>query len=509
MCLNQALYHVRRTSTPITGVVSCDTPATEQDIVAQFNEQDNLFFGPILRFSVCDGLTAANVAAESIVAGYGPLAAQTEPAVMLTRIAPSLPGGSILIWRGCAPLLANAKISQGIVDLREQYKKAARNGQSRLLILLDSHFALPVSLQNDVMLIRVPLPTPTAYGDILQHETANARAGMESAGLDSSALDLPGDVCERAINACAGMSAFQASQAIAMSLRKSGLNLDALRQSQRESVNSTPGLKFLDSKRHANEIKGNDQLIRFLVRHAQHSGGIVLLNELEKAFAGLGTFGHGDSSGVTQDQLRTVLELFDVCGKKGILINGVPGTGKTVSMECVSSELQIPGIVADLGQMQGGIVGQSQMQTAAAKDKILSVTAGRPCIIATSNSRSILPVELLSRLQFQFFVDFPSTETAESIWHQYMHRYEIAEQPIPASENWTGREIECCCQTAFEHSITLLESAEYIVPIAISDNLRVQQMRLDASGKLLRADRPGVYRVESGTAGRAAIGLPD
>jgi SpoVK/Ycf46/Vps4 family AAA+-type ATPase len=63
---------------------------------------------------------------------------------------------------------------------------------------------------------------------------------------------------------------------------------------------------------------------------------------------------------------------------KGVLVTGVPGTGKTLFAKCVAHLFGVPLFRLDMGKLFGGIVGQSEKQT---RDVIGLAEAMAPCVL--------------------------------------------------------------------------------------------------------------------------------
>lgn len=117
-------------------------------------------------------------------------------------------------------------------------------------------------------------------------------------------------------------------------------------------------------------------------------------------------------------------------------------------------------------------------------------------VVMTSNNIADLPPEFSRAERFDgvFFVDMPGDETKRKIWDIYFEHYALDEaQSLPVDKEWTGAEIKACCRLASLQGITVIEAAENVVPVATSDPGRVAGLREFASGKYLSADYRGIY----------------
>lgn len=151
---------------------------------------------------------------------------------------------------------------------------------------------------------------------------------------------------------------------------------------------------------------------------------------------------------------------------KGLLIVGVPGTGKSLAAKATASLLGRPLLKLDAGRLYGGLVGQSEgnlrsvihtceaiapcvlwideIEKAFAGSKSSGMTDGGTSsrvfgsflswmqekkspvfVVATANDVAQLPPEFLRKGRFDelFFVDLPNQEEREAIWGIQIAKY--------------------------------------------------------------------------------------
>src|SRR5664279_4970337 len=61
--------------------------------------------------------------------------------------------------------------------------------------------------------------------------------------------------------------------------------------------------------------------------------------------------------------LRAMRSTSRVARPRGVLVLGVPGTGKSTFAKALGNELELPTIVLDLGRLKGSLVGETERRT--------------------------------------------------------------------------------------------------------------------------------------------------
>jgi hypothetical protein len=306
---------------------------------------------------------------------------------------------------------------------------------------------------------------------------------------------------QQALDALLGLAAFPAEQVLAMSVSRSGLDLDQLWDRKRQVIEQTPGLSVWRGGETFDDIGGCDNIKRFLnavIDGAEAPRGIVFLDEIEKAFAGTGT----DLSGVKTELTGAILTWMQDRGADGCLLIGPPGAAKSLVAKATGNTAGIPTIAFDLGAMQNALVGSSGERLRSALKVVDAVTNGRSLWIATCNSIGTLPPELRRRFTLgTFFFDLPSPAERTAIWKIYLAKYGVSGE-LPDDDGWTGAEIKECCRKSYRLALSLKESAEYIVPVSRSTADQIKALRQQASGKFISASRRGIYQFQESVARR-------
>jgi hypothetical protein len=373
-------------------------------------------------------------------------------------------------------------------ELLAAVRTALAAGKTRRthLVLIQPTGDLPAELRRDFVTVAHPLPS---------REELEAVAR----GVATEAGELPEEL-HPVLDAAAGLTRGEAENAFALSLVRHGkLDPDPLWE-----------LK-------AKQFAGSGSL-------TLHRGGPGFA-----ALGGLNALKEFCRSALTNRQPHAE--------PKGVLLLGVPGTGKSAFAKALGSEVGRPTLSLDVGGLMGSLVGQSESNTRRA---LATVEAMSPCIlfvdevekalagtsggqqdsgvgtrmlgtllswladrprgvfaVATSNDASRLPAELTrsGRFDATFFLDLPAAEERALIWDRYRSEYGIDADDTPAGDDgWTGAEIESCCRLSALLNVPLKQAASYVVPVSESGREQLSKLRRWASGRCLDAEGGGAYR---------------
>ncbi|MEQ8788673.1 MAG: AAA family ATPase [Pirellulaceae bacterium] len=237
---------------------------------------------------------------------------------------------------------------------------------------------------------------------------------------------------------------------------------------------------------------------------------------------------------------------------RGVLLLGVPGSGKSAFAKALGNETNRPTLTLDIGALMGSLVGQTEANIRQALkiadamapsilfidevEKALSgvVNSGQSdggvstrlfgtfltwlndhtsdvFVIATCNDISRLPPEFGRAERFDgiFFLDLPCASQRRAIWDLYVQRFSLdADQPMPPDADFTGAEIKACCRLAALLDVPLMEAVQNVVPVSRTASESVRQLREWASGRCLSADHKGLYRFGGEGAGKRRRSIP-
>jgi hypothetical protein len=475
----------RRVSAPIVVIKTADQYAAVQTIIASFQNGDGL---PLLAWDCLRGITALNKAGQLAFSALGveQITTANPPETLLQAL--RLPERSILFCYNFHRVIGNEIVSQGVWNVREQFKR-----DGRTLVLLCPDITLPPEIANDALVIDEALPDR----DYLKGVVAEL---IDTAGYTVEGW--PEGWMKRTVDAVAGLAAFPAEQSIAMSLQPEGIDIDGLWERKRQAIEQAPGLSVYRGTETFDDIGGLTNVKTFGCKLLAGNAAprvILFIDELEKMMGGVSS----DTSGTAQEMLGETLTWMqenEKTGSSGILCVGFPGSGKSAFAKALGNTGKIPTIVYNLSGMKASLVGESGRNLRNANKVVDAVAQGRVLVVATCNGIASLPPELRRRFtRGTFFFDLPSDEERVLIWKMYIQKFDLKfaqTKTRPNDSGWTGAEIRTCCELAWALNVTLLEASTYIVPVAKSMSESITKLRVEASGKYISASAPGLYEYD-------------
>lgn len=479
----------RSRGVPLLAITTPDPSATMDVIVNYYNGKTKV---PIFRWDIVTGLVGLN---NEALATMGNVLKDTDQTVTVKpdetlNLATRLPETAILFFLSAHRFVADAIVSQGIWNLREPFKNSRRTW-----VGLAPSLTLPVELQQDVLIIDEPLPNDEQLTTIVTDQFKYAiEAGQKLKMPTAKDLAL-------AVDAIRGLAAFPAEQATAMSLTEAGLHYTDLWERKRQLIEQTQGLTIDRGGETFADIGGMDQAKQFgnAIFHGPRPPRVcVRLDELEKSMAGA-TGPVGDNTGVSQDFNGVILREMEDNNWTGLLAVGPPGGGKSIFSKALSNTHSCLSMALDTGAAKGGIVGQSEAAIRSIMKVIKSVAGEQAFFVATCNKLDSLPPELRRRFRMGiWFFDLPDARERRNIWDIQLKKFGMAENSgLPKDEGWTGAEIRNCVELAWQLNCTLVQAANFVVPISVSDPEGIERLRRMAHGKFLSANYAGPYQYQA------------
>lgn len=308
---------------------------------------------------------------------------------------------------------------------------------------------LPIELKREITLVEFSLPDQEALAKVLE--------GICS----SAAIAVPrGENRDRILDAAGGLTTSEAENAFALSVvEKGSVSPDIVTREKALALKKGGLLEVVPNRETLEDIGGLDVLKSWLLKRRSAFGS----------------------------QARE----YGLPSPKGLLITGVPGTGKSLTAKATAAVFGLPLLRLDVGKLFAGVVGQSESNLRSA---IQTAEAMAPCVlmvdelekglsgskssgstdggtssrvfggflswmqeksasvfvVATANDVTQLPPEMLRKGRFDnlFFVDLPNEEEREAIWAIQIRRYGRKPESFDlkrlaaASGSMTGSEIE-------------------------------------------------------------------
>ena len=250
---------------------------------------------------------------------------------------------------------------------------------------------------------------------------------------------------------------------------------------------------------------------------------------------------------------------------KGIMLVGVPGSGKSLSAKAIGIALSVPTVKLDIGALFNSLVGESEART---RDALKLAEAMAPCVlwtdeiekglagssgsgsgdsgvtkrvfgtviswmqerkrpvflVATANDISGLPPELLRKGRFDeiFAVDLPNDDERTAIFKIHLNKRKrtvLAEQmepgsvPVLSTEGFTGSEIENVIEEAMFNAFDegrditmtdLMDAAVATTPLSQTAKEKIEAIREWAKNRARFASTVKEKKVV--TAGQRVIG---
>lgn len=426
-------------------------------------------------------------------AGEGGTSAVGNDPLAALRALPALAtadGTALLVLTNFHRFLQSAEIVQTLA------RQLTAGKQTRtFVVILSPIVQIPVELEKLFLVVEHELPSREQLTELAR-------------GVATGPEELPGGAqLEAVLDAASGLTRYEAEAAYSLSLvRRGSLTPEALW-----------------------EIKSG--LLK--------KSGLLQLHRGVETFNGLG--GLDGVKAFCRRALRAGVLRADV-RPRGILLLGVPGTGKSALAKALGNETGRPTLLLDVGNLMGGIVGDTERNIRQALriadamspailfldevEKGLSGVASSGqtdggvsarlfgtfltwlndhtsdvFVIATCNDVTRLPPEFSRAERFDgcFFLDLPREDERRAIWELYLGQFALdSSQRLPSDTDWTGAEIRACCRLAALLDLPLVAAAENIVPVARTAAESVTRLRSWAGGRCLDATRGGIYRGPAG-----------
>jgi hypothetical protein len=415
-------------------------------------------------------------------------ASVTDPlaAIRSLRTLATAESSTVLVLVNFHRFLGSAEIVQALAHQLSLGKQTRT-----FIVVLAPVVQLPTELEKQFVVLEHPRPSPEQLAEIAR-------------GIATQAEELPpDDQLAQVLEAAAGLTRYEAEGAFSLSLVRHGrITPEVIWELKSQLLKKTGLMSLYRGPARFEELGGLAALKDFCLRALRRQS--------------------------QPDPHRR---------PRGVLLLGVPGTGKSQFAKALGNETARPTLALDIGTLLGSLVGQTEQQT---RQALKIADAMAPCIlfvdeiekalsgaggsaatdsgvsarlfgslltwlndhtsdvffVATCNDISRLPPEFSRAERFDgiFFLDLPGRDQKNRIWQLYLAQFGLEPgQSKPADRDWTGAEIKACCRLAALLDVSLLEAARNVVPVAVTGGESVERLRNWAAGRCLSADRAGMY----------------
>ena len=491
----EQLIEARKVSTPFVVFRTFDSFATIKAVADAFGAEKDAI--PFLSWDAIHGLRGLND--EAGTPALAEMAQQASCELAATVDLPIALGLLEFAEKDVICFLHNPhmfweqdkKIVQGVMNLRSKY--TARGNM--LVLVLGAGDELPIELQQDCLVIEVPLPTRKELGNAV--ESVFKYAAQEKAFAACKNAATP-DVVKKATDALIGLPLFPAAQATSIHLNKltGVLDVDALWGRKKEIISQNPGLTYHQGSEKRADMYGCDAWVKFADRYLTGKYAptiIVRMDEIQRQLSGSESDSSGTKGNLMGEFLTWVNDREVICS----LNVGVSGTSKSWGPYCIGGQYGKPIINYSISGMEHKHVGESTRHMRNCHRTLDAIGDGKIWLVASANSLAGLPPELISRFQIGgiWFFDLPTEAEKLGILKLKLARYGLdVNQDIPAMVSWTGRDINNLCAKAQLLDIPIMEAAEYVVPLLESHHDEVEGIRQAAHNRFLSATHPGKYQ---------------
>jgi ATP-dependent 26S proteasome regulatory subunit len=364
--------------------------------------------------------------------------------------------------------------------------------KNKTIIVLGCRYLLPPEVEREFSLVEYGLPDGEQLGVVLDNIAESGEQAIPKGPARTALID-----------AARGMTTVEAENAFALSIVENGnLENSTVAREKAQAVKKNGLLEIMEPTESLDTIGGLDVLKSWLLKR-------------KNAFS---------------ENARA----YKLPVPKGVLITGIPGTGKSLTAKATATVFDLPLLRLDAGRIFAGLVGQSEsnirsvIQTAEAIaptvlwiDEIEKGFAGSQSsgstdggtsarvfgsflqwmqektapvfVVATANDVSQLPPEMLRKGRWDetFFVELPNRKERETIWQIQIAKYgrdpeefDLA-QMAKATEGYTGAEIEQVFVEALYHAFEQeKEPTDLTLGQVLVDFVPLSKLMAEQIGKL-------------------------
>ncbi len=382
----------------------------------------------------------------------------------------------------------NAQVKRKLRNLAQRFKFTRKS-----VVVLTPSSRLPEELKDEAVIVDFELPEAPELDEVLTKliQTPNVKVNLTELGR------------EKLVQAALGLTVSQAQRVFSKAIVSDGVlddrDIKLVTEEKKQIIRESQALEFYGISETVDDV-----------------GGLGVLKDWlrlrERAFS---------------QEARD----YGLPAPKGIILVGIPGTGKSLTAKMVGGLWRLPLLRLDVGSLFGSLVGESEEQTRRAlklaetvapcivwideMEKAFSfggIDGGtsrrvfgtiltwmqektRPCfVVATANDIASLPPELLRKGRFDeiFFLDLPTQEERQEIFSVHLRKrrrlpqdYDLERLAFEA-QGMVGAEIEQAIIDAMYvgfnrggefTSYDLSAALRKLVPISVTQRETIQKLR--------------------------------
>lgn len=270
---------------------------------------------------------------------HKPMEETDNPNGLLTAL-PKLKPQSIVVLRLFHHFMEDPLVQSVLLDLLPDYKNASQ----RMIIITAPTQKLPAELEKEVAIIEMSLPDKETIGEVLDGIVKGSQLKGDKIPTDELKKALVGNAC--------GMTTSEVENALSLSLvrgKKSGKTWDA------------------------------DVVLEEKCATLRKTGLLEYIPEMKDGMSAVGGMKNLKAWASKRKKAWTPeAKTFGLPPPKGLLMVGIPGSGKSLTVRAISELWKQPLVRLDMGKIFGSLVGQSEANMRMA---IQVAEAVSPCIL--------------------------------------------------------------------------------------------------------------------------------
>jgi ATP-dependent 26S proteasome regulatory subunit len=413
-----------------------------------------------------------------------------------------------IVLKGYHTYISNPVQIRTILNVLPMLKRSGH-----VVIIVSPVVTIPVELSSHIQLMDYKLPDASqlrADLDVIQKAANAANAQI------NSSTELEEALTDKLLDAAKGMTSHEASNAFALAVVKH-------RKFDLPSVTTVFEEKV--------KLVKKSGLLTYIPPDGTTFDTLGGMHNLKKWI-------HNRAGSYT-----TKARQYGLPYPRGVLLTGVQGGGKTLSVKAIAAAMQVPLFQLDIGSLFSKFVGETEANVRQVVNTVDSLgrcilfidevekglhkeaVAGRgdsgtssrafatilswlndrqssAFIVVTSNDFTVLPAAFVRKGRFDelWWVDLPSDKEREEIFRIVLSKYKREVKPfnlktlVRSSEGYTGAEIDAAFVDAMFHAfadnsreVTTLDVVDALnrtKPLSITNKEELETMRLKAAGLL-------------------------